>query len=82
MATLKVGQVVKIYAGINKQIVKTGNIVRVSPTGKRLTVITHTGNTTAFYRSTDGSKYVNNPGSGIFGSMLNDYIKIDGELNG
>ncbi len=76
--TFKVGQKVQILTGLRSFKVGTGQVTRLSATGKRLTVVRN-GLSAAFYRNADNTRYVKDPGAGLFGSMLNDYITIPKE---
>jgi hypothetical protein len=71
----KINDVVTIRAGLSHNRIGSGIIKQISPTGKRLTVLRRNIKT-SFYRSSDGTRYVQNPGAGSFGNMLNDYIAI------
>ena len=78
---MNVGDIVVIRTGLNNLLKTTGNIQTISKNKKRVDVTLASGATTAFYRvdgkSPDPNMYVNNPGSGMFGSMLNDRFKVD-----
>jgi hypothetical protein len=73
---MQVGDTVVIRTGINSTKRGTGTIAKISKTGKKVVVTLANGVNTDFYRDDrkDGLKdvYINNPGAGIFGHMLND----------
>jgi hypothetical protein len=74
LATL--GQVVTIYSGMTGRVVTTGNISRISPTGKKITVTLANGRQGSFYRQHESTRYVRNPGCGLAGNILNDYFRL------
>lgn len=73
----EIGQKVEIRQGSTRTVIATGNIHKISATGKRLTVLRQNGITNAFYRNSSNTRYVKDPGAGIGGSFLNDYIAIE-----
>jgi hypothetical protein len=76
---LNIGQSVTIVTGLNKHKVYSGTVKRMSPTGKRVVVSRIESGTeyeAVFYRQgveTIGQMtYVETPGTGKFGSMMNN----------
>ncbi len=69
---------VTIYTQHNQRPLATvfARILRVSPTGKVLTIQrSDKARPTRFYH-VHGYRYVETPGSGIAGRMLNDYVTV------
>ena len=73
---MNVGDIVIVRTGLNREFKATGNISSISKAKKRVGVTLASGITKAFYRSDDNT-YIDSPGAGNFGHMLNDKFLVD-----
>lgn len=76
-AILELGDVITIRHGQTLNVLTTGNISHLSPTGVRVEVTRADGNKRTFYHQKGTLHYVENPGSGIAGRLLNDFFRAD-----
>jgi hypothetical protein len=75
---IQIGQIVQIRSGLNHRVVGGGVVVSISPKGQRV-VLKEPGrsNIRSFYRNGQaGTTYINDPGTGQWGHMLNDRFSV------
>lgn len=75
---MRVGDTVQIWMPSVARPVGYGTIKRISPTGKRVTVERPgRSRASAFYLRAGTDRYVEQPGSGLYGASLNDYFRAE-----
>lgn len=76
---MKVGDIVQIRSGHSRKVIMTGNITRVSKTGRRVQVTDSHGREKDFFRDdrlgSDRTRFIQNPGAGLLGHAFNDYFE-------
>lgn len=78
---LRVGDIVMVRSAHTNKVLKTMKIDRVSKAQKRVHLEGQHADI-AFYYQQGSMHYRQNPGSGLAGSFLNDYFRIDDVKSG
>lgn len=78
MADVTVGMTIRVRSGHTSGERYRGTVKKVSPTGLRVVLSCPTRvsiqEEQVFYRQRGRDRYVNNPGAGLCGALLNDFF--------